>query len=84
MSCRVAAKAVEESLFNWLISINKEIKVVKIRFIPTKRNLPIQKKFNEMGFSLNNKTPPEFLLLESEVGPLFQENPIISVDSILK
>ena len=84
MSCRVAVKAVEESLFSWLISSLKKIKLVKISFTPTNRNQLIQHKFNEMGFSEKDKTPRGVLLLESEGEALFLENPVVSVKSILK
>jgi FkbH-like protein len=83
MSCRVAAKSVEESLFNWLISTYKQIKHVKIIFTPTNRNQPIQHKFNEMGFYEKDKTSKGALLLESERGALYLKNPVISIKSIL-
>jgi FkbH-like protein len=52
MSCRVAEKRVEESLFAWFKrNLNKQ-KPLRFRFVQTERNGPILKKFESLGLTI--------------------------------
>lgn len=52
MSCRVAEKRVEESLFAWFMRHFGESKPLRIRVVRTDRNGPIREKFESFGLSI--------------------------------
>lgn len=66
MSCRAAARYVEESLFAWFNkSFSNSINTIKIKFYKTQRNNPIYEKLQQIGFkTTGKKNDQEDLILE--------------------
>jgi len=66
MSCRSAARFVEESIFTWLgYTYQNEIKSIIIKVQKTDRNRPIYHKIKQIGFkNIKNKKDAEYFKLD--------------------
>jgi FkbH-like protein len=78
MSCRVAEKRVEESLFAFLLKKIMQNKPLQLKFIDTQRNQPIKSKLQNIGFIIKNDLL-DYTLLELRKSALEIDPNIIEV-----